>query len=271
MKESTTGTLNRLATLGYGLFSYGVFLGTFVYLIGFVSGYFVPKSLSSGSPDNPGFAVVIDALLLSLFAAQHNVMARPEFKKWWTRIIPASAERSTYVLLSSLTLILLFIFWAPLPTVIWQLEQSVGIWLVNAAAALGWLVVLLSTFLINHFDLFGLRQVYGRFTGTDQSSRPFKTTGLYKYVRHPLMLGFLIAFWATPTMTLGHLLFAGFLTLWVLASIQLEERDLEAFHGEIYRVYKKRVPMLLPVKGPSGATLDSPSPSSPSPAGRTSE
>ncbi len=241
MKDSK-GSLNRLATFIYGVVCYIIFLGTFLYLIGFVSGYLVPKTLSSGSSDNLGLAVVIDALLLSLFAAQHNVMARPEFKKWWTGIVPPATERSTFVLLSSASLILMFVFWSPLPTVIWSLEGGLAYWLVSATAAIGWIVVLLSTFLINHFDLFGLRQVYGRLTGTDRSSRPFKTTGLYKYVRHPLMLGFLIAFWATTTMTIGHLLFAGFLTLWVLASIQLEKRDLEAFHWEIYRVYKKRAP-----------------------------
>lgn len=247
--------LKRVAGFLYGVVAYVIFLATFLYLIGFIGDLLVPKSVNTGEPGNVGLALTINALLLTLFALQHSIMARPGFKQVWTKVVPKPLERSTFVLITCVVLVTLYVFWQPLPQTIWSVENSAAQGMIWALFALGWGIVLLSTFLINHFDLFGLRQVYLYLTGTPYRYQPFRTTGLYKYVRHPLMLGFLIAFWATPTMTLGHLLLAGLLTLYILAAIQFEERDLESHHGEIYRAYKQRVPMLLPVRGAKGADL----------------
>ena len=236
----------RWFVLVHGVFAYLIFLGSFLYAVGFVGGLVVPKTIDSGAAEAASTAVLVNLGLLSVFAVQHSVMARPVFKRWWTRIIPPAMERSTYVLASSLILFLLFWLWQPLPSVVWQVTQpwaAIALW---AVFGIGWLIVLISTFLIDHFDLFGLRQVFLYFNGQPNTPVPFRTPLLYRVVRHPIMLGFLIAFWAIPTMTQGHLLFAVVVTAYVLIALQLEERDLRAFHSEAYTAYQRQVPMLLP-------------------------
>lgn len=239
----------KLLTLIYGIISYIIFFITFLYSIGFVGKLIVPKSINSGSEDTTIIsAIIINVILLSIFALQHSIMARPAFKRWWTRFVPAAIERSTYVLLSSLALVLLFWFWQPMTGVIWSIENPVGNQILNILFWIGWLIVLLSTFMINHFDLFGLRQVYLKFKEREYVNLGFKTPWLYRYVRHPIMTGFIIAFWATPHMTVGHLLFAVTTTLYILVALQFEEHDLIQYFGEEYRNYKKRVSMLFPIK-----------------------
>lgn len=236
----------RLMTIAYGVVSYLFFLAVFVYSIGFVGDIAVPRSVDHGISAPIGAAFVVNVVLLGLFAAQHSVMARPAFKRWWTRFVPAPIERSTYVLLASLVLALLFWQWRTIPAVIWHVGWQPGraaLWVVFAA---GWVTVLLSTFMINHFDLFGLRQVYLAWRGTPYTRLGFRTSMLYRVVRHPIMAGFIVAFWATPDMTAGHLLFAVATTAYILAAIQFEEHDLAADLGEQYRGYRDRVPMLVP-------------------------
>ncbi|HET6725439.1 MAG TPA: NnrU family protein [Gammaproteobacteria bacterium] len=232
----------------YGALSYLVFLITFLYAIGFVGDLFVPKTIDSGAAvTSTPAAFIIDVLLLGLFAVQHSGMARRGFKRWLTRLVPTAAERSTYVLISSAALILLFWLWQPLASVIWRVDSPAGQLVLYILYALGWLIVLTGTFMINHFDLFGLQQVWLNLRGRSSPPPAFRTTLFYKVVRHPLMLGFVIAFWATPYMSAGHLLFAIATSGYILLALQLEERDLIAVFGDTYREYRRRVPMLLPL------------------------
>jgi len=238
--------MKRLTIFLYGVISYAVFFATFLYAIGFVGNLpLVPRTID-GTPQMPfGNALVIDMLLLAVFAIQHSVMARPAFKAQWTRIIPEAAERSTYVLFSSLALIALFYFWQPLGGQIWTVENRSGQLLLDIGFAFGWALVLYSTFLINHFDLFGLRQVWLQLLGKPYTQLPFKTPGAYKLVRHPLYLGWFFAFWCTPHMTATHLLFAVVTSAYILIAILFEEHDLLKAHPQ-YRRYREQVPMLLP-------------------------
>ena len=235
----------RLLILFYAIVSYALFLVSSLYAVGFVGNYLVPKSIDVGGRANLSEAIVVDLLLLGLFAIQHSMMARPAFKQWWAKILPAACERSTYVLLSSLILLLLFWRWRPIPTTVWQID-GIAAWLLIGVYWLGWLIVFASTFMIDHFDLSGLRQAFLALRGAEVPGQSFRTPLLYKIVRHPLMLGFLLAFWATPEMTAGHLLFAIMTTAYILVGLQLEERDLIARFGTIYQQYRRRVPMLLP-------------------------
>ena len=240
--------VGRVLATVYGLAAYLVFFGTFLYAIGFVTGVAVPKTVDTGPAAPLGEALVIDLLLMSLFAVQHSVMARPAFKRWWTQYVPAAVERSTFVLFASLTLILLFWQWRPISGIVWEVVDPRVATAVMALSVFGWFVVLLSTFLINHFELFGLHQVVVNLAGRRMPEPQFKTPGLYKFIRHPIYLGFIIAFWAAPVMTVGHLLFAAVTTTYILVGIYLEERDLTALFGDQYGQYRRRVGMLLPFR-----------------------
>jgi protein-S-isoprenylcysteine O-methyltransferase Ste14 len=237
--------MKRLAIFLYGIASYAVFFATFLYGIGFIGNLWVPKSMDSPRDVSLGTALLVNLGLLGLFAVQHSVMARPAFKRWWTRIVPESAERSTYVLFSSLALIVLFWFWQPMGGVVWSITSTAGVDAMYAIYAAGWLLLLYVTFLIDHFDLFGLRQVWLQLVGKPFTPVTFKTPWLYRQVRHPLYVGWLMIFWATPTMTVAHLVFAIMTTAYILVGIQFEEHDLIASHPE-YADYKKRVPALIP-------------------------
>jgi protein-S-isoprenylcysteine O-methyltransferase Ste14 len=241
--------MKRLLAFIYGLVSYLIFIFTFLYAIGFVGNFIVPRSIDSATPAPFSQALLINALLLAVFAVQHSVMARPAFKRRWTRIVPKPVERSTYVLLSSLALILLFWQWRMMPDVVWDVENAAGRYILWAVFFLGWAIVLLGTYLINHLDLFGLRQVNLYRRGEKYTELEFRTPFLYKIVRHPIMLGFIIAFWATPRLTIGHLVFALATTAYILIAIQFEERDLASVHGTAYEAYREQVSMLLPLPG----------------------
>src|SRR5262249_18596527 len=249
--------MGRILALLYGSVAYLVFLGTFLYAIGFVTGLLVPKTVDTGSVAPTAEALVVNILLLSLFAVQHSVMARKSFKRWWMQFVPATIERSTYVLLASFALILLFWQWRAMPSIVWQVTNPTMAIALLGLSFFGWFIVLLSTFLINHFELFGLQQVIMNFAGNGKTgSEPrFKTPMLYKLVRHPIYLGFIIAFWATPVMTAGHLLFALVTTAYIFVGITLEERDLIELFGEEYRRYRARVGMLVPTWGRRDASL----------------
>jgi methanethiol S-methyltransferase len=236
----------RIAFFIYGSLSYVIFLGTFLYAIGFIGNFGVPTTLDGARVGSMGVALAIDVALLGLFAVQHSVMARKWFKEWWTRIVPQPLERSTYVLFSSLALILMFWLWQPLGGVVWSVENPLGRIILRVLFAFGWGLVLFSTFLINHFDLFGLRQVWLYLRGRPYTTLRFGTPGPYRLVRHPLYVGWLFAFWSTPTMTLAHLLFSIATTAYILLAIQFEERDLAREHGEAYESYRRSVPMLIP-------------------------
>jgi methanethiol S-methyltransferase len=240
--------MKRYLTVAYGAAAYLLFLAAFLYLVGFVGNFVMPHTVDHGLPSSLGQAVLVNVLLVGAFGVQHSIMARPAFKQWWTRVVPSSIERSTYVVLSSAVLVLLYWQWRTMPTVIWDVRQPVGRWAVWVLFWLGWAIALAATFMVSHFDLFGLRQVYLAWRGKPYTHIGFHARWLYRLVRHPLMLGFLIAFWAAPTMTAGHLLFAAAMTGYILLATQLEEHDLVAALGDQYRGYRREVPMLLPLR-----------------------
>ncbi len=238
--------MKRVAFFAYGVLCYAIFFATFLYAFGFVGGFVTPTTLD-GAPMVPLWqALLVDLLLLGVFAVQHSVMARPAFKRWWTRFVPQPIERATYVLASSLALIALFAHWQPLGGTVWDIAHPVGRAVMYGLFACGWGLVLVTTFLINHFDLFGLRQVWLHLRGRDYAPLRFVTPGPYRLVRHPLYVGWLLAFWATPTMTAAHLVFALATTAYILIAIRFEERDLVDAHGREYDDYRRRVPMLIP-------------------------
>jgi methanethiol S-methyltransferase len=238
----------RIMTLLYGAIVYLFFLVTFLYTIGFVEGIPGIKAIDNGPTDGVWTSLTVDVLLLGVFAVQHSVMARRGFKRWWTGFIPPAVERSTYVLAASLAVALLLWQWRPIPSIVWAVDNPSGWILLYLISALGWVTLLTSTFLINHFELFGLQQVFNYWRGARVEPAAFKTPALYKYVRHPLYLGFILAFWATPRMTQGHLLFAAATTAYIFVGIFFEERDLIAHFGDEYRRYRQRVPMILPFR-----------------------
>src|SRR5579863_765797 len=242
--------MGRAAAFLYGVLAYIFFAVTFLYAIAFVSNVIVPTTIDTGKAAPPLLAAIIDLGLMSVFALQHSVMARQGFKRWWTKIVPEPIERSTYVVASSAALALLLWQWRPIPVVVWWVHNNVLAMLLLALAVIGWLVVGLSTFLISHFELFGLAQVGRHLTRREPQPQKLRTPLFYRFVRHPLYLGFAIAFWATPVMSVGHLLFAAVTTAYIFVGIVLEERDLTAFFGDEYRRYKARVPMLFPFKKP---------------------
>jgi protein-S-isoprenylcysteine O-methyltransferase Ste14 len=238
-----------LVAVLYGVVAYGITLIALLYLIGFTGNLVVPKSIDSGAAGPLLQSAIIDTLLIGLFAIQHSVMARAGFKRWWTRIVPPSVERSTYVLFASFALLLLYWQWQPIPTPVWTVQDPIAASALDGIFWLGWVVLVVSTFLLNHFELFGLSQVFARLFGKQLSDGKFRTPLLYRYIRHPIYLGVLLAVWATPVMTAGHLLFAVVITGYILIGIQLEEHDLIQQFGDQYRRYRQHAPMLVPLPG----------------------
>ena len=241
----------RFTAFLFGGVAYFTFLFTILYAIGFVSGLVVPKAIDTGAKSGIFEAIVVNLTLMSLFAVQHSVMARKSFKHWWTQFIPRSVERSTYVLCASLALLLLFWQWRPMPAMIWNIQEPEMAMVIATLSFIGWVIVFTSTFLINHFELFGLHQVAHNLVGREMPAPVFRTPFFYRFVRHPIYLGFIIAFWATPTMSAGHLLFAAVTTAYIFVGIALEERDLVAMFGDEYRLYRERVSMLFPWHKPT--------------------
>jgi len=239
--------MKKIVFFVYGVVSYLIFLATFLYAIGFVGNILVPKSIDNGLQGGTSSVLIVNLLLLSLFAIQHSVMARQGFKRWWTQFVPKPIERSTYVLFSSIALIVLFYFWRPVPDVIWNTGSTIFTPFLTILYFFGWFIVLTGTYLINHFNLFGLQQVYINLKNRELPHPKFVTPFYYKIVRHPLMLGFIIAFWAAPVMTIGHLLFAFATTGYIFVAIQLEEKDLVNFHGEEYKRYQREVSQIIPM------------------------
>jgi len=246
--------MNKMVAFVYGLFAYIFFVLTMLYTIGFLLNLVVPKTIDNGAETSTIQAVLINVLLFLPFAVQHTIMARPRFKEWWTKIIPVEIERSTFVFIATLIFVVFLWQWRPIPGVIWQVDNIVGKTLLYALYGSGWAIFFYSSFLIDHFDLLGLRQVYLYLTNQPYTDPPFRMVSLYKIVRHPLMLGFLLAFWATPTMTKGHLLFSVITTVYILIGIQIEERDLKHILGNDYLEYRKNTPMLLPSFGKKSAS-----------------
>ena len=261
MASTTRGIVTaKLATLLYGVLNYVLFLAVFLYLICFLGNFIVPRTIDSEAAFTLDPAWLVNVGLLVIFGIQHTVMARPTFKNAWTKIVPKPVERSTYMLLTNVLLILLFWAWQPMTGVVWDIQNPIGSGVLWAVFAAGWLVVLVSTFLINHFDLFGLRHVWLFFTGTEYTHLTFGQPLFYRHIRHPLYLGWMMAFWVTPSMTTGHLLFAIGTTVYMLIAIVYEERNLIQFHGEAYAEYRRRTPMLIPRPwrwGPAGDTAPS--------------
>jgi protein-S-isoprenylcysteine O-methyltransferase Ste14 len=233
----------------YGIIAYGFTLGALLYLVGFVGNLIVPKSIDSGTAGPPLQSVIVDTMLIGLFAIQHSVMARQGFKRWWTRIVPPSVERSTYVLAASFALLILYWEWQPIPALVWTVHNPAAAAVLDGIFWLGWVVLVASTFMISHFELFGLSQVFARLFGKPLSGAKFRTPLLYRSVRHPIYLGVLLAVWATPAMTAGHLLFSVVITGYILIGIQLEEHDLIEQFGDQYRRYRQHAPMLVPLPG----------------------
>ena len=240
----------RLVFLLYGLLAYLLFFAAILYAIGWVANLDVPKGIDGGPVGPLGSSIAVNVLLLGLFAVQHNVMARQWFKDWWTRIVPRPIERSTFVAVSSLLLMLMYWQWRPMPETVWQVDNPAGRSVLWALYTLGWGMVFYSSFVIDHFELFGLKQVYQYFVGSEPHTSPFSERSIYRWVRHPLMLGFIVAFWSAPAMSQGRLLFALVSTVWILVAIQIEERDLVHFLGEPYKQYRQRTSMLVPLKRP---------------------
>ncbi|MGA2055513.1 MAG: methanethiol S-methyltransferase [Bradyrhizobium sp.] len=238
--------IGRIIALLYGMVAYGIFFVSFLYAIGFVENLIVPKTIDSGPVGPTAQALIVNLVLMSIFAIQHSVMARPQFKRWWTKFVPPSVERATYVLLASLALALLLWQWQPMPEVVWRIADTRLAMALTCLSLVGWLIVLTSTFLINHFELFGLHQVANNLVGREMPAPRFRTPLFYRFVRHPIYLGFMIAFWAASTMTIGHLLFAAVTTAYIFVGIWLEERDLIDLFGDEYRRYRERVSMVLP-------------------------
>ncbi|MHC5210672.1 MAG: methanethiol S-methyltransferase [Planctomycetota bacterium] len=238
--------MQRIAYFAYGLFSHLLFLGVFLWMAAFVGNLFLPQTIDAAGAGFTWTAVGIDTVLIALFGLQHSVMARPGFKRWWTRIVPAQIERSTYVLISCIVLVAMLLLWQPIGPLVWDVTHPVGRALLWGLFAAGWLMVPVVSLLINHFDLFGTRQVWLALKGKAYTQLPFRVPGIYRFVRHPLYVGWTLAFWVTPTMSVGHLLFAVGMTAYMLLAIPIEERDLVELHGEKYTRYRETVPALVP-------------------------